>query len=273
MSTTTVPPLTNSSALDNYIAQQKAAAAADASSSSSSSSSGASGTTAFSGLAGSETTFLKILTTQLQYQDPTAATDTNQFTQELVQFTQAEQQLNTNSKLDNLIALQKNSSGLVSTLNYIGKYVEVPTTSQLPLQGGQAELAYTLPSTAKTVSVAVLDSTGKTVTTLSGPTATGLDRVAWDGKDVNGNQLADGTYTFQLSATDAAGNALTVTDMRAVGLVTALASNTDGTTNLTLTTGMSVSSGTVEAVYDSSNLPTGTLGDPTANQNPTTPSS
>jgi flagellar basal-body rod modification protein FlgD len=260
MSTVTEPALANSSALSNYIAQQNAAAAAATASSTTTST--ANGAGAFSSLAGSETTFLKILTTQLQNQDPTAATDTNQFTQELVQFTQAEQQLNTNSKLDSLIALQKNSSGLASTLNYIGKYVEVPTTSQLPLQGSQAELAYTLPSAAKTVSIAVLDSTGKTVTTLSGPAASGLDRVAWDGKDSSGTQLADGTYTFQLSATDASGSALTVTDMRAVGLVTSLASATDGTTNLTLSTGMSVSSSTVDAVYDSSNLPTGTLGDP-----------
>lgn len=265
MSTQTVQPLANSGALSDYLAQQNAAKTAAASASNTNSTSAAGGS-AFSSLAGSETTFLKILTTQLQNQDPTAATDTNQFTQELVQFTQAEQQLNTNAKLDNLIALQKNSSGLASTLNYIGKYVEVPTTSQLPLQGGQAELAYTLPSAAKTVSVAVLDSSGKTVTTLSGPTATGLDRVAWDGKDSSGKQLTDGTYTFQLAATDASGNALTVTDMRAVGLVTSLASNTDGTTNLTLSTGMSVSSSAVDAVYDSSNLPVGTLGDPASNQ-------
>lgn len=268
MSTTTVNPLPTG-ALDSYLAQQKATANSSASSSSSSSSSSTS--TSFQSIAGNETTFLKILTTQLQNQDPTAATDTNQFTQELVQFTQAEQQLNTNSKLDSLIALQKNANGLAATLGYIGNYVEVPTTTQLALQNNQAELAYTLPSAAKTVSIDVVDSKGTTVTTLSGPTASGLDRVAWDGKDSGGNQLANGTYTFKLTATDASGNALKVTDIRTVGLVTALTSNTDGTTSLTLSPGYSVSSSQVDAVYNANSLPTGTLGDP-ATQSSTPPS-
>lgn len=267
MTTSTVQPLANSGALTSYLANQSTTTSSTATSTSSTTSSGA---TAFSSLAGSETTFLKILTTQLQNQDPTAATDTNQFTQELVQFTQAEQQLDTNAKLDSLIALQKNSSGLSSTLGYLGSYVEVPTTSQLPLQNSQAELAYTLPSVAKTVSVAVMDSTGKTVTTLSGPTASGVDRVAWDGKDSSGTAVADGTYTFQLTATDASGNALTPTNISTVGLVTSLTSASDGTTNLTLSKGMSVSSSTVDAVYNSSNLPTGTLGDPAAASTTTT---
>ena len=84
MSTQTVNALgNNQDLLNNYITQQQQAAAADAAAKSASD--GTTGPTS-TGLGGNFNTFLKILTTQLQNQDPTAATDTNQFTQELVQF-------------------------------------------------------------------------------------------------------------------------------------------------------------------------------------------
>ena len=215
------------------------------------------------GVTGNFNTFLKILTTQLQNQDPTAATDPNQFTQELVEFSGVEQQLNTNSDLQTLINLTKNSSGLTATLGYIGAYVETPATStnQLPLQKGQAELAYTLPAGVSNVSINVLDSTGKQVATLAGPTTAGLDRVAWDGKDSDGNQLADGTYTFQFSATGPNGSAITVSDIRTVGLVSSVQSNSDGSISLQLTDGMTVNTSSVDAVYSPTNLPQASLGD------------
>jgi len=251
MSTSAITSPTDSGLLTNYINSQASTVAASSASSSSAS----------SGIAGNETTFLKILTTQLKYQDPTAATDTNQFTQELVQFTQAEQQINTNTKLDTLISLQKGSSGATAALGYIGKYVEITTDNQLPLQKSQSELAYTLPKDAQSVVITVQDSTGKTVAKLNGLTAKGLDRVAWDGKDSSGTVLADGAYTFNLAATDSDGKAITITDTRAVGYVTAVNSNSDGTSNVSMGPNMSVPSSTIDAVYDSNNLPTGTLGD------------
>jgi len=52
---------------------------------------------------------LTLLTKQLQYQDPLSPLDTNQFTQQLVQFTSVEQQIETNSKLDSLLAVQSDN--------------------------------------------------------------------------------------------------------------------------------------------------------------------
>ena len=75
------------------------------------SSSGASGpslsSTAGSTLAGNFQTFLTLLTTQLQNQNPLDPLDTNQFTQQLVQFAGVEQQLKTNDQLTSLVSLQK----------------------------------------------------------------------------------------------------------------------------------------------------------------------
>jgi hypothetical protein len=68
-------------------------------SSSKSNSSGTSGAT----LADNFQSFLLLLTTQLQNQNPLDPLDTNQFTQQLVQFAQVEQQLKSNSQLESLV--------------------------------------------------------------------------------------------------------------------------------------------------------------------------
>ncbi len=250
----------SNSVLQNYLAQQAQTAAAAKTAATAS----GNGANTLQGVTGNFSTFLKILTTQLKNQDPTSATDPNQFTQELVQFAGVEQQLNTNSDLQTLINLNKTSSGVTAALSYIGKYIEAPATNQLPLQGKQAELAYTLPAGVSHATINITDANGKTVATLAGSTTAGLNRVAWDGKDANGTQLADGTYGFQLTATAPGGGAVSVTDVRTVGLVTGVQSNSDGTTSLQLTSDMVVKSSAIDAVYDASSLPQGKLGDATA---------
>src|SRR3546814_6821516 len=47
-------------------------------------------------------TFLTLLTTQLKHQDPLNPMDTNEFTSQLVEFTNVEQAMLTNKKLDSL---------------------------------------------------------------------------------------------------------------------------------------------------------------------------
>src|ERR1700742_2166252 len=67
-------------------------------------------------------TFLTLLTTQLQNQDPLSPMDSNQFTQQLVMFSQVEQQINTNDNLQSLIALNLSQTAN-SAVNYIGRSV------------------------------------------------------------------------------------------------------------------------------------------------------
>ncbi|MDX2028022.1 MAG: flagellar hook capping FlgD N-terminal domain-containing protein [Alphaproteobacteria bacterium] len=245
MSTTDAITAQQNTILQNYLSQQSQTIA----------NSNANSNTNTQGIAGNFNTFLKILMTQLKHQDPTNATDTNQFTQELVQFAGVEQQLNTNSNLQTLINMQKTSGGLASTISYIGKYVEVPTSNALPLQNGKANLAYKLPAGVQTVTVNVIDSTGKTVANLTGSKQTGMNYISWDGKGINGDQLPDGAYRFQLTAKKPDGTSVSVTDIRALGLVTAVQSHSDGTIGLLLGNGTEVSSASVGAVYDSNNLP------------------
>src|ERR1700744_3656694 len=91
-----------------------AAAAAGASSSTQSA--------AQSQLSGNFDTFLTLLTTQLQNQDPLSPMDSTQFTQQLVEYSQVEQQINTNTNLTSLISLQQAGAGAAS-VGYLGKNV------------------------------------------------------------------------------------------------------------------------------------------------------
>lgn len=237
-----------SSALNNYLTQQASTVAADKTASSSSS--GFDTASSAASTWGNFNTYLKILTTQLTNQDPTNATDTNQFTQELVQFAGVEQQIGTNSKLDTLVNLQKGTGSTTAALGYMDKYTEVTTTSNsMPLQSGVAELGYTLPSAGSQTVITIKDSKGNIVTELSGSTNKGINYVKWNGQDSSGNQLSDGTYTFSISATTANGTAITPSDQRIIGKVTGVSTDSSGNTVLSLGN-VSATSADVQAVYD-----------------------
>src|SRR5436190_14212167 len=116
-------------------------------SSSSSSSSNSTGVTKDT-LASNFGSFLQLLTTQLKNQNPLDPLDTNQFTQQLVQFASVEQQINMNGQLGTLISLQQTAQ-VNNALNFLGTTVSVSgTTAQL--EGGQATWSYavTKPATA-----------------------------------------------------------------------------------------------------------------------------
>src|SRR5262252_6561989 len=74
-------------------------------------------------LSGNFSTFLTLLTTQLKNQDPTAPMDSNQFTQQLVEFSAVEQQINTNKNLQSLISLQT-SAETINALPMVGKTIQ-----------------------------------------------------------------------------------------------------------------------------------------------------
>jgi|CXWL01.1.fsa_nt_gi flagellar basal-body rod modification protein FlgD len=174
--------------------------------------------------------FLKLLTTQLQNQDPTAPTDTNQLTQQIATLSQVEQQINTNQNLQKLISLF-NTTTMNSVVGYIGKQVESVGDKGV-LQNSKASFVYNLEKDAQTVDLQILDVSGKEVLKASGTKVAGRNEVLWDGKDGDGKQLADGTYTIKVKAKDAAGADLKVTTST-VGVVSSVDTK-NGETVLTL---------------------------------------
>lgn len=154
-------------------------------------------------LSGNFSTFLTLLTTQLKNQDPTSPMDSNAFTQQLVMYSQVEQQINTNTNLKSLIT-QGTSNAAAMTTGYLGKKVSI-VNGNAPLIGGSASWTYNLGGPAATTELRVTDANGKTVFNATGEMGAGNHSFVWNGKDNGGNQLSDGAYKLTVTATDAAG--------------------------------------------------------------------
>jgi flagellar basal-body rod modification protein FlgD len=151
-------------------------------------------------IASNFTTFLQLLTTQLKNQNPLDPLDTNQFTQQLVEFAQVEQQMKSNDQLSSLVSLEK--SAVASTaLAYVGATVVVDgSTAQLTNSTAKWSLNVTKPSTA---TITIKDSTGQNAFTGTMAVNPGTQTFTWNGRGNDGRLWPDGAYTLTATAVDA----------------------------------------------------------------------
>jgi flagellar basal-body rod modification protein FlgD len=149
-------------------------------------------------------TFLTLLTAQLKNQDPLSPLDSKDFTNQLVQFSGVEQQLKTNDLLSSLTENTKLSAG-ATAVAYLGKEATANTSVATIPAGGNATWNYELPRDAQTVSLRVVDSSGRVVATSSGQTTRGEKAFQWDGKDQAGRAVNAGTYRLEINAEGADG--------------------------------------------------------------------
>jgi flagellar basal-body rod modification protein FlgD len=172
-------------------------------------------TTADTTLAGNFQTFLTLLTTQLQNQNPLDPLDTNQFTQQLVQFAGVEQQLKTNDQLTSLVSLQQTAQS-TQALGFVGK-TAVVDGSTTNLVSSAATWNLSVPTNSN-VAITIANSTGQNVFSGTYPVTAGDNQAfAWDGKGNDGTQWSDGKYTMTATALDASGNPVAVsTQIRGV---------------------------------------------------------
>lgn len=169
--------------------------------------------------------FLTLLTTQLQNQDPTNPMDSKEMTNQLVQFSQVEQQIQQNKNLEQLLALQ-NQDATAGAVSYIGRQVQMPGNASM-LEDGGARFGYSLAETAQSVKLTVLDSSGKAVFETDGLTTAGRHDFTWDGKDGDGNTMEPGVYSLVVTARDKDGDPIVAeTDARAT--VTGVVTGNDG---------------------------------------------
>jgi flagellar basal-body rod modification protein FlgD len=153
-------------------------------------------------IAGNFTQFLQLLTTQLQNQDPTSPLDTNQFTQQLVEFAQVEQQLKSNDQLSTLVSLQQTAQQ-TQALSFVGATVAVDGNSA-QLKNSQATWNYS-PTKPAAATITITNSTGQTVFSNSFTAQAGQQKFTWDGHGNDGTQWPDGTYKLAINAVDASG--------------------------------------------------------------------
>jgi flagellar basal-body rod modification protein FlgD len=173
-----------------------------------SSSSSTSNVAGMSDIAGDYNTFLTLLTTQLQNQDPLDPLDTNQFTQQLVEFSSVEQQVNMNANLQTLISLQQTSEA-TSAMQFLGSNVTLTGSSATLSSTSPATWSLTSPSPA-TGTVTITNSGGQTAFTGTVSLSTGTQTYSWNGLGNNGVTWPAGQYTMAISATGANGQAVTV---------------------------------------------------------------
>jgi flagellar basal-body rod modification protein FlgD len=149
-----------------------------------------------------------MLTTQLQNQNPLDPLDTNQFTQQLVQFASVEQQLKTNDQLSSLIALQQ-ATQATQALTFVGKNAVVDGSTGA-LSNSKATWMLDVPRTG-TMDVSITNSSGQTVFSGSYSVASGKDQpFNWNGQGNDGSQLADGKYTLHATMPDGSGTAMAI---------------------------------------------------------------
>ena len=147
------------------------------------------------------TQFLTLLTTQLQNQDPLSPLDSNEFTNQLVQFSQVEQGINTNSKLDDLVSLQLNGAA-TSALGYVGLDVQY-VSAEIALDEGQpTTIRYSLDGAATSSTINIFDESGQLVQSVDAEQGVGTHEFVWDGRDLLNNELPTGTYVVRVDSLD-----------------------------------------------------------------------
>jgi flagellar basal-body rod modification protein FlgD len=159
--------------------------------------------------------FLKLLITQLRYQDPLEPMKGTEFAAQLAQFSSVEQLANINTNLTETLAtnqLMTQSIGNSLAATMIGKGVKASADEFRFTGSGDVRLGYTLPVSAAEVTVRVYDSTGALVRTITNAgTDKGDSTVVWDGTNDSGQTMAEGKYTFKVDALDSSKAALTAT--------------------------------------------------------------
>ena len=162
-------------------------------------------------VASTEDRFLKMLVAQLKNQDPLNPLDNAQVTSQMAQLSTVTgiDKLNSSitAMMASIAALQP-----IQAAGLVGKDVAVAGTSFTVTKGVGAG-AYSLEQAVDTMSIDIKDGAGNTVRTLDlGAQKPGIAKFDWDGKDANGKVVADGDYTFSITAS-AAGKAVTPTTL------------------------------------------------------------
>ena len=153
--------------------------------------------------------FLKLLLTQLQYQDPTAPTDTAKILSQTSQLATLESSNNTQKALDNLAASLGNAQQF-STIAAIGKTADLGSDSIALNKGNSSTFEVYFPQDVESGSVVITDKNGATVKTLDvGKNPSGVYQFTWDGSNTAGNPVESGIYHINANYSNAAGETLT----------------------------------------------------------------
>ena len=183
-------------------------------------------------------TFLQLLVTQLQNQDPTNPMDSSQMTSQLAQINTVTGISQLNTSLSSLAA-QLNAGQSAQAAGLIGQTVLAPGSAVTVAGGTVTGLGAKLANPVSDLQVSIKDASGKIVRTLDlGAQSAGTVPITWDGKDMTGSSVADGSYTITATGT-INGQPASATTLTAAK-VSSVVQQSDGTTGLMLANGNTV---------------------------------
>ncbi|RTL57788.1 MAG: flagellar hook assembly protein FlgD [Rhodocyclaceae bacterium] len=188
---------------------------------------GTSTSTSTSSTADAQSRFLKLLTTQLQNQDPLNPMDNAQMTSQIAQLNMVDGINKMNTTMQTLLA-SMNGSQTMQAASMVNHGVLVPG-STMALASGAAVGGYTLNSAADNVKLTIKDANGLAIRTMSlGAGKAGINSFSWDGKADSGATAADGNYTFSIEATQGGSNV--TANALTLGIVSSVTNGSDGLT-------------------------------------------
>ncbi|MXP10432.1 flagellar hook assembly protein FlgD [Pseudoblastomonas halimionae] len=161
--------------------------------------------------------FLKLLTTQMQNQDPLDPMDTSDYTQQLVQYSQVEQSIQQTGTLKDILAALS-TQDLAQSANFIGQRAELDSPTSALSDQRPAQWSWEAERSIAALTATITDVRGRVIETRElDPSSAG--EMAWDGSlSAGGGTAAAGAYTLSLSATDAAGQEVPVA-IRSTGVI------------------------------------------------------
>ena len=150
--------------------------------------------------------FLTMLVAQLRNQDPLNPMEGTDFTAQLATFSGLEQQFSTNDKLESILeALQTKSQD--NLIDFIGKEV-TGESDTISVSNGELTTGYYTIDKDADVAITIYDAKGKLIQNIySGQKDAGTHSIQWDGKDLQGNSVPDGVYTFEIAGFKRIGSA------------------------------------------------------------------
>jgi len=152
--------------------------------------------------------FLKMLTVQLQNQDPLNPMDNAQMTSQLAQLNMVDGVNKLNTTMGSLMA-QMQAANFMNLSGSVGK-TALAAGSDVYFTGQPVSMAAKLNDAVASLKATITDPSGQIIDTLDlGPASTGVTDFFWDGRDSQGNQVASGAYKLQLSAKDLQGKDVT----------------------------------------------------------------
>lgn len=193
-------------------------------------------------------TFLKLLTVQLQYQDPLNPMEDTEWTTQLAQYSTLEAQLESNDFLKK-IAESKDYNLESLAISYIGK--DALVKGKITASDGKSptSINYSLKEQSYKTTIEIREiveqknedgtitqKAGDVIRTLEGTIFEGRNEVAWDGLDDSGKAVEPGYFFFDVSAVDSEGNGI-VAEEYTYGKVVATETTEDGEIQLTLNDG------------------------------------